>query len=731
MSAPQPVAVDARWHVHLGDCVAWLLSLPEASVDAIVCDPPYGLGFMGKAWDALPPGKAWAEACLRALKPGGHLVAFGATRTIHRLVCAVEDAGFEVRDQVGWVFFCVDADTQCLTRNGWRFHNQLTDGDEIAAWDPETGAICWEAATFNVQPYSGAMVRIHGKFTDQHLTPNHRVVGSFARRRKDREVGVMTAGDLLAAPATVATLPTAGILKGGQGGPGVESAYLLGWWLTDAWAHKDGKACMFSQCKPDTLAKLKAALGPHKHSEYIKAPKKDTHSPEHTFYVTGPIAQWLRSEWPDREIRWEALGWSQEDRVALLEGLLDGDGSRHANGWTFWSKRPERRSIFMALAASLGFRVQEAAEKGAVYGNVDPEICIRGRHRESVDYTGMVWCPRVRTGAWLARRGAYVFITGNSGFPKSLDVSKAIDAAAGADRVRRLVPTKTGNVARMGLGLQGVTYGDAHGGFTDQSDPATPEAAQWAGFGTALKPAYEPAILARKALVGTVAQNVLRYGTGALNIDGCRFAPGDPAWVGPNEGHTSQHGRSAGASAGCPVYSGDLRAVEPGQTDGQRLGRFPANLYHAPKASRSERERGCDGLPVRTGAEAVDREEGSAGTHSPRAGAGRTAANVRNHHPTVKSVQLMRWLCRLVTPPGGLVVDPFTGSGSTGIAALLEGFRFAGAEMEPDYHQIACARIAHAALHPEEWGGKRKAKKRPKPPAEVPAAQALLFGGRK
>ncbi len=142
-----------------------------------------------------------------------------------------------------------------------------------------------------------------------------------------------------------------------------------------------------------------------------------------------------------------------------------------------------------------------------------------------------------------------------------------------------------------------------------------------------------------------------------------------------------------------------------GQSAGQLLGRWPANLYYTPKASRRERERGCEGLPARTGAEATDREPDTAGLSSPRAGAGRTASGVRNFHPTVKPVALMRWLVRLVTPPGGLVVDPFTGSGTTGVASVLEGLRFAGAERDPDYHLIAGARLAHAAEHPEEWGG--------------------------
>ena len=94
-----------RHDLHVADCIDVMRGLPDASVDAVVTDPPYGLGFMGKAWDALPPGEEWAREVLRVLKPGGHLVAFGGTRTVHRLTCAIEDAGFEIRDQVGWVYF--------------------------------------------------------------------------------------------------------------------------------------------------------------------------------------------------------------------------------------------------------------------------------------------------------------------------------------------------------------------------------------------------------------------------------------------------------------------------------------------------------------------------------------------------------------------------------------------------------------------------------------------------
>ena len=99
-----PYYEDDLVTLHHGDCLAVLREMPDASVDSIVTDPPYGLGFMGKAWDDLPPGLPWAQECLRVLKPGGHLLAFGGTRTWHRLACAVEDAGFEVRDSIAWMY---------------------------------------------------------------------------------------------------------------------------------------------------------------------------------------------------------------------------------------------------------------------------------------------------------------------------------------------------------------------------------------------------------------------------------------------------------------------------------------------------------------------------------------------------------------------------------------------------------------------------------------------------
>lgn len=399
---------DARATVYHGDCLEVLAELPDASVDAVVTDPPYELGFMGKGWDA--SGIAyrvdlWAEA-LRVLKPGGHLLAFGGTRTWHRLACAIEDAGFEVRDSIAWMY--------------------------------------------------------------------------------------------------------------------------------------------------------------------------------------------------------------------------------------------------------------------------------------------------------------------GSGFPKSLDVSKAIDKAAGAER-QVVGPNRF-------AGINGKANADVYGVASrpDETAPITDAAREWSGWGTALKPAHEPIVVARKPLVGTVAANVLEHGTGALNIDACRIPSDDgfeKAWDKPvktNIGAADYVNPDGGA------HVVDLSANRPVG------GRWPANVVlDEDQAAELDRQSGVStskaGVHPDTGrsggimgAKVVRGKAGQPMGHNDSGGASRffyvAKAPARERpkvdgtaHPTVKPLTLMRWLCRLVTPPDGVILEPFAGSGTTVEAALLEGFRVVAIEREADYLPLIQARLDRvAAQEPED-----------------------------
>ena len=219
-----------------------------------------------------------------------------------------------------------------------------------------------------------------------------------------------------------------------------------------------------------------------------------------------------------------------------------------------------------------------------------------------------------------------------------------------------------------------------------------------AGWGTALKPAHEPIILARKPLAGTVAANVLTHGTGAINVDGCRIDGVPPSVPQPKfgvkaattYGYATGEGRNGEMSSASGRWPANF--IHDGSEEVTQLLGDAARFFYCPKASRDDREAGLREAVVKT------IEGGSIGDES---NPDRFTKIARNSHPTVKPTDLMRYLCRLVTPPNGLVLDPFTGSGSTGKAALLEGFRFLGIEREAEYVEIARARCA-AALQPKD-----------------------------
>jgi site-specific DNA-methyltransferase (adenine-specific) len=318
-----------------------------------------------------------------------------------------------------------------------------------------------------------------------------------------------------------------------------------------------------------------------------------------------------------------------------------------------------------------------------------------------------------------------------SGFPKSLDVAKAINKAAGVEYEAK---------PASGVGFMNNTDDGYNTTLNQlvQVGESTGEAQEWKGWGTALKPAHEPIVMARKPVEGTVANNVLRYGTGAINVDGCRIPSNDgfeKAWdkpvitnigavpqnygigIGDGVSHTvdisgnkpnggrwpanfihdgseevlalfpdtkSTSGKKRLNNTNNQVYSGNWNA-QPDNLAGFDDSGSAARFFYCAKAGKSERNAGLEELPERRPDE---RSEVGMGTFAEKG-----VAVQSNFHPTVKPLTLMRYLVRLVTPPNGTVLDPFAGSGTTLVAAVLENFNSVGMEMTADYMPIIKGRV--------------------------------------
>ncbi|QDM55729.1 methyltransferase [Mycobacterium phage HokkenD] len=457
-----------------GDCRDVLASFPDASVDAILTDPPYELGFMGKKWDNSGIAfdvEMW-EQCLRVLKPGGHLLAFGGSRTWHRLTVAIEDAGFEIRDSIAWLY-------------GSGFPKSL---DVSKAIDKAGG----ESPQRQAEVLRNARTR-------------------------------------------------AGLSRG-------EVAERIG-------------------CTPSSVRDWEEG----------------------------------RSRAVGRSLEWITPSPEYRDRLADLLGYTS----------------DERRI----------------------------------------------------TGASTDRRG-------------------------------------DGTV--IGLGHSGVKYG---------TDASTEAAKQWQGWGTALKPSFEPIVVARKPLVGTVAANVLEHGTGALNIDACRIGDGSES-QGPRDSSEPSATRRYTSSGAVNI------AATPGPRGGSPSGRWPTNVVLDEAAAAALDEQSGT---LKSGDLAGSKRNTAGGngiTHGAMTGVvGQSYADsggasrffpvfkyqakaptkerpsyvnedgAKVVHSTVKPLTLMRWLARLVCPPGGVILDPFAGSGTTVEACLLEGFDCIAIESEADYIPLIEQRI--------------------------------------
>jgi DNA modification methylase len=661
--------------------------------------------------------RMWAAEALRVAKPGAHLAAFGGTRTWHRLTVGLEDAGWEIRDTLMWLYGCHDDQTEVLTRRGWVNGLDLRADDDVAQWATDGTVSLVRPTARQRYTYDGHMVRFRHSDVDQLVTPNHRVYRQVKQRQQ-------VAGNRVAswspwqvdAAGTVnrwetMRLPAAGI-HDGPGIGGTDYAALLGWVWTEGGFDLAGTGVRVYQSSTnqplvDEIAALFDRLGQHKRYDYQRQWKGREYTST-TWFITGELANQVRADLPGKSPTYDLL-WrmTADEKWALWDAAMKGDGSKAQR--VFWQKSRADLEWAQALLAGIGCRGKVGDDpRGVLFWTDRDTVELQHRHLQDdgEDYLGEVWCVTVPSGAFIVRRNGRVSVSGNSGFPKSLDVSKAIDRAAGAERDKvqyRPRPATSGTMAGSSDTRPWIEESRIRGYHeVDGDTPATAEAAQWDGWGTALKPAWEPIVLARKPLTGTVAANVTDHGVGALNIDACRIG-------------TTVRYNPPGATNPRTAMGDGWRDDHTGTTV---TGRWPANLLldtdtarlldqHTGTSTagtpRDDRGHGgiwnpsADGIPA--GPQCGD--SGGPSRFYYTAKAGRADRGDGNNHPTVKPVDLMRWLIRLVTPRDGLVLDPFAGSGTTGQAAEEEGRRCVLVERDPGYCELIQARVdrpAHLTL---------------------------------
>lgn len=735
------------------DCLMAMQKMPDGSVDAIVTDPPYGLSFMGANWDHNVPSVAYWSECLRVAKSGAHLLCFGGTRMFHRLMCAIEDAGWEIRDTIMWVYGCLDEETEVLVDGEFVPYNKAKKGRLALGYDIGTGNFSWQRIEDTyLYDYDDTAYAIQSDSTDQLVSRNHRCIVerggveqfAFAEQvAQEREAcvpileGLHGLLDRLPLPDERTGNEEQDLLAGvrGEGGePSAKEAQEARAEhdmpsMREGVLHTDG---MEAEGKDKLLLEELQGQG----GERTKATGVQQGTPNAN--VRGAEASPQRANDGATESSME--GWgdipSQPRELQgrevrpMPQGVLgDGTQGRIRDGAQARSGSGDREAADKAgVRASRQPRPagQQARESDAV-----PVECGSQDLRElwgakstlarvtPVHYKGKMWCVKVATGAFVARRHGKIFITGNSGFPKSMDIGKAIDKALGAERERG------GKKVYAGGHVQNSHESIGYGGSDPKQDqrvetlPATDQAKEWDGWGTCLKPAWEPIIVARKPLDGTVAHNVMEYGTGAINIDGCRVPTSDKLGGGM---------RAGGADG---VWDRPFMHDEKAQAEfaerkkanvakSESLGRFPANLVHDgsqevlelfPNTGKSSgggmHAKGVgansqtNAYGSYTGGTATESvgfgDDGSAARFFYCAKANKKDRGEGNDHPTVKPNALMRWLVRLVCPQGGTVLDPFMGSGSTGVACVQEGMRFVGVDMDEHYCEIANARISKEA----------------------------------
>lgn len=577
------------------DCVAAMAKMDACSVDAVVCDPPYGLKFMGKRWDYdVPALDVWRE-CLMVLKPGGHLLAFAGTRTQHRMACRIEDAGFEIRDMIAWVY-------------GSGFPKSL---DVSKAIDKAAGA-----KREVIGSYKRGMA----------MHPGNEGVDTW----RDNYTGEVA----ITSPATDAARQWAGW------GTALKPSHEI---VTIATKPLD----ILGHCSI-LIANLTERIASCRRSASIaekSSPRFQADLKEGTTNTVPASVATTTEEVPangtetgragDTNSEADMLASISEEESFALNTLLS--WRRTLEGVSDAAKMSTTSTVFETITdwKILSFCLSQITPADIIAAKFNPSG-LNANVLRAVEYlnASLVCCSNILALSALAPA-----------------MSQEVETC-------------------RGVGAQ---------------------------------PNLDPCIMARKPLVGTVAENVLAHGCGGLNVDGCK--------VGTETIPTIHTKKMDGAGVGWhPIATGE-RTHHTGRWpanfihDGSEevVGLFPSNVKGGTwNHTAGARHFNNDGNPTGYQTSGSDASTGSAARFFYCAKASKADRGEGNVHPTVKPTDLMRYLCRLVTPPGGIVLDPFMGSGSTGKAAILEGFRFIGIERDAEYIEIARARIDMAVKENDE-----------------------------
>jgi DNA modification methylase len=670
------------------DCLGIMPTLDSDSIDSIVTDPPYGLSFMGKDWDYGIPGERFWREALRVAKPGAYLLAFGGTRTFHRLAVAIEDAGWEIRDTVGWIYGSGFPKSHNVSKAIDKANGETWRMLKFTRWMRSTGVTAKQ-----INDATGTYMGSH--YLTNKTQPAIPTPELWAKLRPlcgDIPGWVDELVERIEAEREVVGQSENGIAGGTHKHAGTDGAwgfngeYNITAPATDAARQWDGWG---TALKPaiEKIIVARKPLGDSRERDIIVG---NLYRMEAQLWLLLRASTAGKSSELSRREYDEALSIAQWSADVLTSTLAD------LSGQMDMSQLRSVVSSSLSIVSSWRITWEEAWKRGSTFiieTVTSPIIDLK-----ILRYSASALTPRSIIQDVMNQPGP------------ELSASTAVRILSAAS-------------VKLSATLELFAVENA----IDKGHIASPDAIDQMILDRTV-------IVARKPLIGTVAENVLAYGTGAINVDACRVG---------TEGGETHKGGYQNAMFGGKVARGGV------ESDYSPQGRWPANLIHdgsdevtelfpvsksathkgptignhftagnageatrivypngAPyagdtgsaarffycaKASKRDRDEGCDGLEER---DAGKWNGGGIGERRKQAGQEKS----RNHHPTVKPTELMRYLCRLVTQPGGIVLDPFMGSGSTGKAAVSEGFNFVGIELDKEYCEIAERRIAEAQM---------------------------------